>query len=112
MAIFSPARSPTAFISRKGTPAKLFWSVTAYDALAASGLDNGQPLPPINAMDRPATASDGSTDIYFGPDSPGEGKTWLRTVPDKGSFVVLRLCGPTEPFFNQSWRPGDLEKTN
>jgi hypothetical protein len=44
--------------------------------------------------------------IYLGPGSLGHGKNWLRTVLDKGFFVVPRLYGPTEPFFDQSWRPG------
>jgi hypothetical protein len=92
----------------KGIPADLFWSVTVYDALTASGLDNGQPFPSINSMDKPAMNTDGSTDVYFGPASPGDGKNWLRTVPDKGYFVALRLYGPTEPFFNQSWRPSAI----
>jgi hypothetical protein len=72
----------------KGIPAKLFWSVTA---LSASGLDNGQPFPSINTIDEPAVNPDGSTDLYFSPASPGEGKNWLRTVPDKGFFAILRL---------------------
>jgi hypothetical protein len=84
----------------KDIPAKLFWSVTVYDALTASGLDNGQPFPSINAMDKPTTNADGSTDIYFGPASPGEEKNWLRTVPRNGFFLILRLYSPTEPFFN------------
>ena len=84
--------------------------MTVYDALTASGLDNGQPFPSINQMDKPVTNADGSTDIYFGPSSPGEGRNWLKTIPDKGFFVILRLYGPTEPFFNQTWRPGDLEE--
>jgi hypothetical protein len=91
-------------------PAKLFWSVTVYDALTASGLDNGQSFPSLNQMDKPAQADDGSTDIYFGPDSPGEGKNWVRTVPGKGYFVALRLYGPMKPFFDHSWKPGDIEK--
>jgi hypothetical protein len=62
-------------------------------------------------MDKPATNADGSTDIYFGPTSPGDGMNWLRTLPDKGYFVILRLYGPTEPFFNQTWRVSDIEKT-
>jgi hypothetical protein len=94
----------------KGIPAKLFWSVTVYDALTASGLDNGQPFPSINSMDKPPTNAYGSTDFYFSPTSPGDGKNWLRTVADKGLFVILRLYGPTQPFFNQSWRPGNLEE--
>ena len=78
--------------------------------LTASGLDNGQAFPSINTMDKPETNADGSTDIYFGSVSPGEGKNWLRTVADKGFFVILRLYGPTEPFFSQSWKPGDIEE--
>jgi hypothetical protein len=94
----------------KGIPADLFWSVTLYDALTASGLDNGQPFPSINSMDKPTTNADGSTDIYFGPTSPGDGKNWLRTLPGKDYFVALRLYAPTEPFFNQTWRASDIEK--
>jgi hypothetical protein len=94
----------------KGIPADLFGSVTVYDALTASGLDNGQPFPSINSMDKPATNADGSTELYFGPTSPGNGKNWLRTLPDKDYFVALRLYGPTEAFFNQTWRASDIEK--
>jgi hypothetical protein len=24
--------------------------------------------------------------------------------------VIVRLYGPTEPFFDQSWKPGDMEQ--
>jgi hypothetical protein len=61
-------------------------------------------------MDKPAANADGSTDIYFDASPPGDGRNWLRSVPEKGFFVILRLYGPTEPFFNQTWRPGDLEE--
>ncbi|MGY5332253.1 DUF1254 domain-containing protein [Pseudomonas protegens] len=91
-------------------PAALFWSVTAYDNLTASGLDNGQPLPSLSQMDKPVQNSDGSTDIYFGPKSPGEGKNWIKTVPDKGFLVIVRLYGPKQAFFGQSWKPSDLLK--
>ena len=96
----------------KGIPVALFWSVTVYDSITASGLDNGQPFPSINTMDRPVANADGSTDIYFGPESPGEGKNWLRTLPGKGFFVILRLYGPTKAFFDQTWKPGDIEKVD
>ena len=29
---------------------------------------------------------------------------------DKGFFVILRLYGPTKAFFDQSWKPSDIEK--
>lgn len=94
----------------KDIPAALFWSVTVYDPVTGSGLDNGQPFPSLNAMDKPPANSDGTTDIYFGPESPGNGKNWLRTLPGNGFFVILRMYGPKKAFFDQTWKPGDLEK--
>jgi hypothetical protein len=94
----------------KGIPAALFWSVTVYDSITASGVDNGQPFPSLNTMDKPLVNADGSIDVHFGPDSPGEGKNWIRTLPGKGFFVILRLYGPTKAFFDKAWKPGDLQK--
>jgi hypothetical protein len=94
----------------KDIPAHLFWSVTVYDPVTGSGLDNGQPFPSLNTMDKPPANPDGSTDIYFGPNSPGQGKNWLKTNPGKGFFVIFRLYGPTKAFFDKSWKPGDIEK--
>lgn len=91
-----------------GVPAKLFWSVTVYDAEHASGLDNGQPLPSINSMDRPGTNPDGSVDIYYGPERPEGARNWLRTVPGRGFFTILRLYGPDQPYFDETWKPDDL----
>lgn len=91
-------------------PAGIFWSVTLYDSLTASGLDNGQPFPSLNQMDKPLTNADGSTDLYFGPTSPGDGKNWLATVPNKGFFVILRLYGPTQAYFDKTWKLDDVAK--
>ena len=96
----------------KDIPAALFWSLTLYDPITGSGLDNGQPFPSLNAMDKPVMNADGSTDIYIGPTSPGSGKNWMRTIPDKGFFVILRLYGPKQAFFDKVWKPGDIEKIN
>ena len=94
----------------KEIPVALFWSVTIYDSITASGVDNGQPFPSINTMDAPVHNVDGSTDIYFGPASPGAGKNWLKTLPGKGFFVILRLYGPKQAFFDKTWKPGDLAR--
>ncbi|HMK31450.1 MAG TPA: DUF1254 domain-containing protein [Terriglobales bacterium] len=91
-------------------PAALFWSVTVYDPITASGLDNGQPFPSLNTMDKPVMNADGSVDIYFGSQSPGAGKNYLATLPGKGWFSILRLYGPTKAFFDQSWKPDDIVK--
>jgi hypothetical protein len=51
--------------------------------------------------------------VWFGPKAPaGYEANWVQTVPGKGFNLLLRLYGPLEPWFNQSWRPGDLELVN
>jgi hypothetical protein len=92
-------------------PARIFWSVSLYDAETASGLDNGQPFPSISAMDQPATNADGSVDIWIGPRKPDAGN-WLATVPHKGFFVIVRLFGPTRAFFDRTWTLGDVERVD
>lgn len=107
--VLDGARSYTLHLPAN-VPAKLFWSVAVYDPVTASGLDNGQRFPSINAMDKPATDPDGSHTIYFGPDKPtgADERNWLRTVPGKGFFVIVRLYGPGTDFYDQVWTPGDL----
>lgn len=92
-------------------PAANFWSVTVYDSINASGLENGQPLPSLNSMDKPAQNADGSYDLYFGPKAPaGKQGNWVATVPGKGYFMLFRLYSPKEAFFKQTWKPDDLKR--
>ena len=68
----------------------------------SGGLDSNSPDVKPN--------EDGSYTVWFGPQTP-EGKegNWVQTLPDKGYCVILRLYGPLEPWFDKSWKPGDLE---
>jgi hypothetical protein len=93
-------------------PATTFWSLAVYDPITGSGLDNGQSFPSLSTMDKPVQNADGSTDIYFGPKSPGSDKNWIATVPDRGWFTLLRLYGPTKAFLDQSWKPDDIKRVN
>jgi hypothetical protein len=90
-------------------PAALFWSVTVYDPITGSGLDNGQPFPSLNTMDQQGQNADGTIDIYFGPQCPGDGKNWLATIPGKGWFTIFRIYGPKKAFFDRSWKLNDIE---
>jgi len=84
--------------------------LTLYDAANSSGLDNGQPLPSLGSRDTPEQEPDGSTILSLGPHEPaGKSRNWLRTVPGKDYFVILRLYGPMEAAIDRSWKPGDLE---
>ena len=92
-------------------PAANFWSLTLYEAENASGYANDQPFPSLGLRDKPAQNADGSTDLYLGPEAPaGKEANWLKTIPGKGYFTILRLYSPTEAAINKSWKPGDLEK--
>ena len=33
----------------------------------------------------------------------------MQTVPDKGWNMILRLYGPLQPWFDKTWRPGEIE---
>ncbi|EAW0724329.1 DUF1254 domain-containing protein [Salmonella enterica] len=92
-------------------PARLFWSVTLYEAENASGLATSQPFPSLGKLDNPVQNADGSTDLYIGPKAPqGKEKNWLATAPERGFFAILRLYAPEEAALNGSWKPGDIEE--
>ena len=93
-------------------PAADFWSVVVYDPQTRSELQTGQPLPSRNSKrDDLVHNDDGSVDIVFGPDEPQElASNWVQTVQGKGWFVLLRLYGPLEAWFDRTWRPGDIER--
>lgn len=95
----------------RDVPVNDFWAVTLYDTQTRSQLQTGQPFPTVGSQSKGMTANaDGSYDIYFGPEAP-EGKegAWLQTVPGKSWFTILRMYGPTEPWINKTWRPGEIE---
>jgi len=85
--------------------------VVIYDPQTRSELQTGQPFPSKNnEKDDLDYNPDGSVDFYFSPKAPaGKEKNWIQTVPNKGWFAILRLYGPLEPFFDQTWRPGEIE---
>ncbi len=94
-----------------GIPAKDFWSVTLYHPDTRSLLQNGMVKPSINSFDEPEVNEDGSVDLYFGPEAPeGKEKNWVKTIPGEGWMTLIRLYGPLEPFFDQTWKPDDIVK--
>jgi hypothetical protein len=92
-------------------PAKNFWSFTVYDNQTRSLLPTDQKLAGLDStLPDIQMNEDGGVTIWFGPEAPaGHEKNWVQTIPGKGYSVGLRLYGPLAPWFDQSWRPGDLE---
>lgn len=91
-------------------PAKLFWSLTAYDFNTASGLAAGQEYPSLNSLNDLEYNEDGSATFYFAPNQPEGKRNWIKTIPNRGWFSLIRLYGPDQPFFDRQFKPGDFEK--
>ena len=67
-----------------------------------AGLDSNSPTIKQN--------DDKSYTVLFGPKAPkGHEDNWIQTIPGKSYNVLLRLYGPLEPWFDKTWKPGDLE---
>ena len=96
-------------------PAARFWSLTVWDNQTRSMLDTPQRFPKVGSQGYPRPAAtadaDGSTTVHFAPDRPDgvpEGN-WVQTLPGRGWCVALRLYSPLQPFFDKTWRPGEIE---
>jgi len=92
-------------------PAKDFWSVMVYDPQTRSMLQTDQQFPGLNSTrSQVAPNPDGSHDIYFAPEPPvGQENNWIQTIPGKGFIAILRVYGPLETWFDQTWRPSEIE---
>ena len=94
-----------------GIPAKNFWSLDLYDTQTRSLLETDNPYPSVMSLGGTVPANeDGSTTVYFGPTAPEDKQSnWVQTVPGKSWFTILRLYGPLQAWFDQTWRPGEIE---
>ena len=92
-------------------PVKDFWSVIVYDNQTRSMIQTDQKAPSVSSQEKDLKKnSDGSADVFFGPKAPvGYENNWVQTIPGKGWFMILRLYGPLEPWFDKTWRPGEIE---
>lgn len=92
-------------------PVKRFWSLAVYDTETRSLIQNGTPKSTVGS-NRPEIKmnKDGTFDVYIGPKAPkGMESNWVKTIPGRNVFVYFRFYSPTEPFFDGSWKLGDLE---
>lgn len=93
-------------------PVKNFWSIILYDNQTRTMLQTDQQFPSMSSEKNDLVVNtDTSVDLYFGPDAPkGKKHNWIQTRPDKGFNVALRLYGPLEPWFDKTWKPGEIEE--
>jgi hypothetical protein len=92
-------------------PAKNFWSVDVYDTQTRSLIQVPSTIWPAVASNsgKLKANDDGSYDLCFGPSAPeGKDSNWVETLPDKSWFPIVRLYGPLDPWFDQSWKLGEF----
>ena len=94
----------------KGIPVNNYWSFTVYDSQTRSMLATDQPLPVVDSIkNEPKVNEDGSIDVYFSSQAPaGMDQNWVQTDPKKSFFLILRMYGPLQPWFDQTWKPSDV----
>lgn len=92
-------------------PVKDFWSVIVYGNQTRSMIQTDQRFPSVTSQNKALVVNaDGSVDVWFGPKAPpGKEANWVQTVPGHGWNTILRLYGPLEPWFDKTWRPGEIE---
>ena len=93
-------------------PASEFWSIIVYDSQSHLIIHNDQPWPSVYSSDKDLFYNrDGSVDAWFGPEPiKGNKINWVKTLPGKQWYMILRLYYPLESWFHKKWRPGEIEE--
>ena len=94
-------------------PAKLFWSVTVYDAQTRSEIKTDQDKAALRSLfELKGDPKGAPLTLTFGPKAPeSQDDRWIKTIPGRGWFAYFRIYGPETAAFDKSWKPGDFEET-
>ena len=95
-------------------PARDFWSVIVYGKETKAFVYNDIDRVGLSSYDVDALqlSEDGSVNLYFGEISPGgKESNWIPTAGDD-FFLLFRLYGPEEAYFDKSFELPDIEKLN
>jgi hypothetical protein len=92
-------------------PARLFWSVTVYDAETRGQIQPYQNKAVLSSLLGIADNAGDTVELHFGPSAPpGDEARWIKTIPGRGWFVYMRLYGPEGPAFTGDFRPDNFER--
>ncbi|MEY8099606.1 DUF1214 domain-containing protein [Falsihalocynthiibacter sp. S25ZX9] len=92
------------------TPAEDFWSVIVYSMKTKGFIQNAERVGLASPnMENMIQNDDGSVDVYFAPKAPdGKEANWIPTGEDW--FILFRLYGPSEGWYESGWKLPDFEK--
>ena len=92
-------------------PAKDFWSIAIYNNKFRNLIDNKQGQAVVSSRSDLKVEQDGSVKVYVGPTAPeGYESNWVQSNVGEGFFAYLRLYGPTEAYYDKSWKMPDVRK--
>jgi len=93
-------------------PAANFWSITVYDIENRLIIRNDTKRSGRSSRTEGLIKNaDGSVNLYFGPTAPdGKDVNWIQTNKGESFFVYLRLYGPEQAYFDQTWPMNKIEK--
>ena len=92
-------------------PVKQFWSLIIYDFYTMAFIYTKEELQGLSSYDleQMQKNSDGGVTLYFGPKAPeGLKSNWIPTA-GKRPFPIVRFYGPTEDFWEGSFRLPDVK---
>ncbi|MEH6472537.1 MAG: DUF1214 domain-containing protein [Halopseudomonas sp.] len=94
-------------------PAALFWSITVYDIANRLIIQNDTRRSDLSSRSEElVTNTDGSVELFFGPEAlKGKENNWIQTNQGQSFFVYLRLYGPEQAYFDQTFPMNKIEKT-
>jgi hypothetical protein len=94
-------------------PAKLFWSLTVYDARTRSEIRTAQGKAALRSMFELADISAKEpVRLHFSPARPDDDRAdsrWVQTIPGAGWFTYFRIYGPEADAFDGTWQLPDFE---
>ena len=98
----------------KDIPAAAFWSFTLYDNQTRSMLQTPQKYPRAGSQSYPSpaaeAAADGTTTVWFGPDSPRASRAATGSRPTRQGLVHAPApLQPARVVLHQGWRPSEIE---
>ena len=93
-------------------PVADFWAITVYDTETRALIETTQHVAEINPKVHQVKANaDGSIDLFFGPKAPvGMESNWIQTIAGRAWFTYFRWYGPTQTYYDKSWRLPDIEQ--
>ncbi|HEY4417236.1 MAG TPA: DUF1254 domain-containing protein [Verrucomicrobiae bacterium] len=94
-------------------PVQQYWSVTVYDRQTHALVKHMARASRSSQIPELQKNTDGSVDIYFGPQAPaGKESNWVPTDPQREFELMFRLYGPTKALFEKTWQLPDVETVN